>query len=50
MIAAVTLFRTRHVLSIAEQKAKLAVEELKDYISNLKVGSVGTLFTQVKVG
>jgi len=56
--------RTRRVLSIAEQKAKLAldeqklaeqkaklaVEELKDYVSNLKITSITNLFSQVKSG
>jgi hypothetical protein len=35
---------------LAEQKAKLAVDELKDYVSNLKITSVTDLFSQVKAG
>jgi hypothetical protein len=56
--------RTRRVLSIAEQKAKLAldeqklaeqkaklaVDELKDYVSSLKITSIANLFSQVKAG
>lgn len=56
--------RTRRVLSIAEQKAKLAldeqklaeqkaklaVDELKDYVSSLKITSITNLFSQVKAG
>lgn len=54
--------RSRRVLSIAEQraaiardeqkladrKAKLAVEVLKDFITNLKVANVGSLFAVVR--
>jgi len=35
---------------LAEQKAKLAVDELKDYVSNLKITSITNLFSQVKSG
>jgi hypothetical protein len=59
---ATTTKKTRKTLTIAEQKAKLAadkekirqqeakiaVAELKDFIKELKVPNVGSLFTTVK--
>jgi hypothetical protein len=40
--------KPRKTLSIEEQKAKLAILELKDYINNLKVANVGSVFSVVK--
>lgn len=56
--------RTRKKLTIAEQKAKLAaekarldaayaklaVDDLKDFVTNLKITSITSLFSQVKAG